>query len=184
MRHNPYYSFSIIILFLFSHYQPLYWQLNIYQATSLQSQYTFTQLLSKVFLNKYNKIFSCNLTWSIMTKCILKKNWTCSADALQLTLASCYIRHFFYINSTLLLKTHFKPPSSVCNNFLLRSHEDFGRLLLLKYAIYSLFIALQISISDVHIQYYENRIQTIYYHILPFRAVMTVRSWGQTLSND
>ncbi len=44
-----------ILLFLFSHYQPLYWQYNIYQATSLQSQYTFTKLLSKVFLYKYNK---------------------------------------------------------------------------------------------------------------------------------
>ncbi len=31
-----------------------------------------------------------------------------------------------------------KPPSSVCNNLLLRSHLEFGRLLLLKYAIYSL----------------------------------------------
>ncbi len=64
------------------------------QATSLQSQYTFTQLLSKVFLNKYNKTFSCDLTWSIMTKCIMKKNWTCYAGALEQTLASCYIRQF------------------------------------------------------------------------------------------
>ncbi len=37
-----------------------------------------------------------------------------------------------------LLKTHFKPPLSDCNNFLLWSHVEFGRLLLLKYAIYSL----------------------------------------------
>ncbi len=28
----------------------------------------------------------------------------------------------YEINSTLLLRTHFKPPSSVCNNFILRSH--------------------------------------------------------------
>lgn len=64
----------------------------------------------------------------------------------------------YEINSTLLLKTHFKPPLSVCNNFLLRSHVEFGYLLLLKYAIYRLFfIAVQISISDVHIYYcYEN----------------------------
>ncbi len=54
----------------------------------------------------------------------------------------------YEINSTLLLRTHFKPPSSVCNNFLLRSHVEFGRLLLLKYAFY---IAAKISISDVHI---------------------------------
>ncbi len=57
----------------------------------------------------------------------------------------------YEINSTLLLRTHFKPPSSVCNNFLLQSHVEFGRLLLLKYAIYSLYFAAQMSISDVHI---------------------------------
>ncbi len=57
----------------------------------------------------------------------------------------------YEINSTLLLKTHFKPPSSVCNNFLLRSHVEFGCLLLLKYAFNSLFYAAKISISDVHI---------------------------------
>ncbi len=56
----------------------------------------------------------------------------------------------YEINSTLLLRTHFKPPSSVCNNFLLRSHVEFGCLLLLKHAIYSLLYA-QMSISDVHI---------------------------------
>ncbi len=44
----------------------------------------------------------------------------------------------YEINSTILLRTHFKPQLSVCNNFLLRSHVEFGRLLLLKYAIYSL----------------------------------------------
>ncbi len=48
----------------------------------------------KVFLNKYNKNFSCDLTWSIMKKCIMKKYWTCSAAALDLTLASCFIRQF------------------------------------------------------------------------------------------
>ncbi len=44
----------------------------------------------------------------------------------------------YEINSALLRRTHFKPPSSVCNNFLLRSHVEIGRLLLLKYAFYSL----------------------------------------------
>ncbi len=43
----------------------------------------------------------------------------------------------YEINSTLLLRIHFKPPSSVWNNFLLRSHVEFGRLLFLKYGIYS-----------------------------------------------
>ncbi len=32
---------------------------------------------------------------------------------------------FYEINSTLLLKTHFKP-LSVCNNFCLHSNVDFG----------------------------------------------------------
>ncbi len=44
----------------------------------------------------------------------------------------------YEIISTLFLKTHFKPPSSVCNNFLLRSHVEFGCLLLLQYDFYSL----------------------------------------------
>ncbi len=47
-------------------------------------------------------------------------------------------KKIYEINSKILLKTHFKPPSSVCNNFLLRSRVEFGRLLLLQYAIYSL----------------------------------------------
>ncbi len=64
---------------------------TIKQATSLQFQYTFTQLLSEVFLNKYNKTFSCDLTWSIMTKCIMNKYWTCSAGALELIFL-CFIR--------------------------------------------------------------------------------------------
>ncbi len=57
----------------------------------------------------------------------------------------------YEIKSTLLLRTHFKPPSSVCNNFLLRAHVEFVNLLLLKYAIYSLLCTAQISISGVHI---------------------------------
>ncbi len=52
----------------------------------------------------------------------------------------------YEINITLLLKTHFKPPSSVCINFLLWSYVEFGHLLLLKYAIYNA----EMSISDVH----------------------------------
>ncbi len=62
----------------------------------------------------------------------------------------------YEINSTLLLRTHFKPASSVCNNFLLRSHVEFGRLLLLKYAFIAFYIAAQISISDVHIHLKKN----------------------------
>ncbi len=41
----------------------------------------------------------------------------------------------YEINSKLLLRSHFKLPLSVCNNFLLQSHVEFGHLLLLKYAI-------------------------------------------------
>ncbi len=58
--------------------------------------------------------------------------------------------------------THFKPPSSVCN-FLLRSHVEFGRLLLLKYAIYSLLY----RCTNYHFRCthssQENHIQTIFY---------------------
>ncbi len=35
----------------------------------------------------------------------------------------------------LLLKTHFKPPSSVCNNFRLQSNVCFGHVMLLKYVM-------------------------------------------------
>ncbi len=38
--------------------------------------------------------------------------------------------------NTLLLRTQFKPPSSVSNNFLLRSNVEFGRLLLSKLLFY------------------------------------------------
>ncbi len=53
-----------------------------------------------------------------------------------------------YEINTLLLRTHFRPPSIVCNNFILRSHVEFGHLLFFNYAIYSL---LYCCISDVHI---------------------------------
>ncbi len=95
----------------------------------------------------------------------MKKHWTCSAAELELTLAPCFLT-IYVISSKLLLRTHFKPPSSVCNNFLLRSHVEFGRLLLLKYAIYSLFMAVQISISEAYTfiimkiwKYQENHLQ-------------------------
>ncbi len=136
MRHNPYYSFIIIHLFLCSHYQSLYWQ-NVYQATSLQSQYTFTQLLSKVFLNKCNKTFSCNLTWSI-DKMHYEEELDLFCRCIRANISIMLHKTIYEINSTLLLRTHFKPPLSVCNNFLLRSHVEFGCLLLLKYAFYSL----------------------------------------------
>ncbi len=46
----------------------------------------------------------------------------------------------YEINSTLLLRTHFKPPSSVCNNFILETLDGGLKwvFLLLKYAIHSL----------------------------------------------
>ncbi len=98
---------------------------------------TFTQLLSNVFLNKYNKTFSCDLTWSVMTKCIMKKNWTCPAGALELMLASCFIRQFMrlivHFYSKLILNHH---RVFVITSFC--DHVEFGRLLLLKYAFYSL----------------------------------------------
>ncbi len=69
----------------------------------------------------------------------------------------------YEINSTLLLRTHFKPPSSVCNNSLLRSHVEFGCLLLLKYAFIAFYIAAKISISEVTHSSQENHIETISY---------------------
>ncbi len=78
----------------------------------------------------------------------------------------------YEINSALLLRTHFKPPSSVCNNFLLRSHVEFGRLLLYNMLFIAFFITVQISISDVGYTFIivmkisksqEDHIQTISY---------------------
>ncbi len=83
----------------------------------------------------------------------------------------------YEINSTLLLRTHFKPPSSVCNNFLLRSHVEFGHLLLLKYAFYSLLYRCKNyhfrcthSSQENHIQIshtisYRNRVYRLFYII-------------------
>ncbi len=50
-------------------------------------------------------------------------------------------KKIYEINSTLLLRTHFKPPSSVCNNFLLWSHLEFGHLLLLNMLFIAFYIA-------------------------------------------
>ncbi len=80
----------------------------------------------------------------------------------------------YQISSTLLFRTHFKPPSSVCNNFLLRSHVEFGNLLLLKYAIYSLLhrctnyhFRCTHSSQENHIQtiFYRNRVFIILYNL-------------------
>ncbi len=52
----------------------------------------------------------------------MKKNWTCSARCIRANISIMLHKTIYEINSTLLLRTHFKPPSSVCNNFILRSH--------------------------------------------------------------
>ncbi len=69
----------------------------------------------------------------------------CSCISANITIM---LHKTIYEINTLLLRTHFRPPSSVCNNFILRSHVEFGHLLLFNYAIYSL---LYCCISDVHI---------------------------------
>ncbi len=75
---------------------------------------------------------------------------------------SIMLHNTMYEINTLLHRTHFKPPSSVSNNFFLWSHVDYGRLLLLKYAICSLFYAVQ-HISDVGYTFitHKNHIQII-----------------------
>ncbi len=96
MRHNyktPYYSFIIIILF-YSAIISVFTDNKPFTKPHHFNPSIHLLLLSKVFLNKYNKTFSWDLTWSFMTKCIMKKNRTCSAAALELTLASCFIRQF------------------------------------------------------------------------------------------
>ncbi len=77
-------------------------------------------ITKKIFLNKYNKTFSYVLTWSIMTKCIMKKNWTCYAGALELILASCYIRQFM----RLIVHFHSKLTSNHHRVFVITSFCD------------------------------------------------------------
>ncbi len=67
-----------------------------------------------------------------------EEEWDLFCRCIRANISIMLHKTIYEINSTLLLKTHFKPPSSVCNNFLLRSHVEFGCLLLLKYAIYSI----------------------------------------------
>ncbi len=42
------------------------------------------------------------------------------------------------INTTLLLKRHYKSPLSVCNNFWLRSKVDFGQMMRQKFIVSSI----------------------------------------------
>ncbi len=73
----------------------------------------------------------------------------------------------YEINSTLLLRTHFKPPSSVCNNFLLRSHVEFGCLLLLNMLFIAFYIVAKMSISDVSYTFISRKShRTISYRIV------------------
>ncbi len=96
-----------------------------------------------------------------MTKCIMKKNWTCSTAALELILASCFIRQFI----RLIVHFYSELTSNHHRVFVITSfcdHVEFGRLRLYKFIAF--YIAAQISISDVQ----ENHIQTIYYRNLVF----------------
>ncbi len=86
-------------------------------------EYIYPTIIKSIYKKKNKK---CDLTWSIMTKCFMKKNWTCSAAALELRLASCFIRQF------LRLIVHFyseltsnHPRVFVITSF--SSHVEFGR---------------------------------------------------------
>ncbi len=149
MRHNPYYSFVFM--------QPLsVFILAIKRLPShiASSQDTFTQLLSKVFLDKYNKTFSCDLTWSIMTKMHYKEELDLVCRCNRANISIMLHKTIYEINSTLLLKTHFKHHHRV---FVITSFCDhmwnFGHLQLLKYMLFiAFYIAAKISISDVHLK--------------------------------
>ncbi len=123
--------------------------------TLLQSQYTFTQLLPKVFLDKYNKTFSCDLTWSIMSKCIMKKNWTCSAAPLEITLGSCFIRQFM----RLIVHFYSELTSNHHRVFVITSFCDH------MWNLNMLFIAFYIAAQIFRFTHssQENHIQTIFY---------------------
>ncbi len=105
------YILIIPLSLLFCFIQPLLAFILALQASSLQSHYTFTPLLSEVFLKKYKNIFLRPYV-----------NYYDKMHYEELDLFSRCIRAnisiklhktIYEIISTLLHKTHFKPPSSV-----------------------------------------------------------------------
>ncbi len=133
MRHNPYYSFvfiqplSVFILAikrLPSHIAsiPGYIYPTIIKSISKKIQ-------QNIFLRPYVKYYD---------KMHYEEELDLFCRCIRANISIMLHKTVYEINSTLLLRTHFKPPSSVCNNVLLRSHVEFGCLLLLKYAFYSL----------------------------------------------
>ncbi len=84
-----------------------------------------------------------------MTKCIMKKNWNCVAAALELTLASSYIRQFM----RLIVKFYSKLTLNHHRVFAITSFCDHVWNLVV-YCCYNMlfiafYIAAQISISAV-----------------------------------
>jgi len=83
-----------------------------------------------------------------MTKCIMKDNWACFAAALELTLASCFIRQFMrliiHFYSELTSNHHRLVPFAITCGIW--SFTVFKIMLFIAF-----YIAAQISISDVHI---------------------------------
>ncbi len=87
-----------------------------------------------------------------MTKCILKKNWTCSAAALELTLASCFLRQSIRLIVHFYSELTSNHPqvfviTSFCNHMW-----NLVAYCCIKYKILiAFYIAVQMGISDVHI---------------------------------
>ncbi len=138
MRHNTYYSFVFI--------QPL--SAFILAIKRLPSHITsipgyIYPTIIKSILNKYNKNIFLRPYVKYYDKMHYEEELDLLCRCIRANISIMLHKTIYEINSTLLLRTHFKPPSSVCNNFLLRSHVEFGRLLLLKYAFYSLLYRCQ-----------------------------------------
>ncbi len=116
MRHNPHYSFIIILLF----YSAI---ISLYSGIS-----RFTSHITSIPVNIYPTIIR-SLSKKIQQNIFLRpyvnyydkmhheENCSCSAANISIKLH----KTIYEIISTLLHKTHFKPPSSVCNIFLLRT---------------------------------------------------------------
>ncbi len=125
MRHNYYY------LFKFSLYTG---NKTFTKPHHFNPKYTFTQLLSKVFLNKYKKKKLLRSYVKNYDKMHYEEELDLFCSCIRANISIMLHKTIYEINSTPLLRTS----SSVCNNLLLQSHVEFDRLLLLKYAIYSL----------------------------------------------
>ncbi len=162
MRHNPYRSFVFIqSLSVFILANKMFTKQHCFILS------TSTQLLSKIFLNKYNKVFTCDLTcpYKYYDKMYYEEELDLFYSCIRSSISIMLYKTIYEINSTLLLRTYFKPPLNVCNNFLLQSHVECGRLLLLEKRLFKAFFN-RCRNENVRCRLHINYIQKSYTNLI------------------